>query len=48
MWWVPKEAPMEHPRLPEMPILGTLASDVRNYYTKQAATNNELRLKSLR
>ena len=45
---VPKEAPMEHPRLPEFPILGTLASDVSNYYTKQAATDNKLRLKALR
>ena len=45
---VPKEAPMEHPRLPELPILGTLASDVSNYYTKQAATDNKLRLKALR
>ena len=45
---VPKEAPMEHPRLPELLILGTLASDVSNYYTKQAITNNELRLKALR
>ena len=39
---------MEHPRLPELSILGTLASDVSNYYTKQAATDNELRLKALR
>ena len=39
---------MEHPRLPELPILGTLASDVINYYTEQAATDNKLRLKSLR
>ena len=45
---VPKEAPMEHPRLPELPILGALASDVSNYYTEQAATDNELRLKALR
>ena len=45
---VQKEAPMEHPRLPELPILGTLASDVSNYYTAQAATNNKLRLKALR
>ena len=37
---VPKDAPMEHPLLPELPILGTLASDVSNYYTKQAATDN--------
>ena len=34
--------------VPELPILGTLASDVSNYYTKQAATDNELRLKALR
>ena len=39
---------MEHPCLPELPILGTLASDVSNYYTKQASTDNELRLKALR
>ena len=39
---------MEHPHLPELPILGTLASDVSNYYTKQSATENELRLKDLR
>ena len=45
---VPKKAPMEHPRLPELPILGTLASDVSNYYTEQAATENELSLKALR
>ena len=40
---VPKEAPMEQPRLPEFPNLGMLASDVSNYYTKQAATDNKLR-----
>ena len=45
---VPKDAPMEHPRLPELPILGMLASDVSNYYTEQAATDNELRLIALR
>ena len=45
---VPKEAPMEHPSLPVLPILGTLASDVRNYYIKKAATDNKLILKSLR
>ena len=44
---VPKETPMEHPRLPSFLILGTLASDVSNYYTEQAATNNELRLKAM-
>ena len=43
----PKEAPMEHSRLPELPVLGTLASDVSNYYTKQEANNNESRLKVL-
>ena len=45
---VPKDAPMEHPRLPELTILGTLASDVSNYYTEQAATDNGLRLKVMR
>ena len=39
---------MEHPRLPELPILGTIASDVSNYYTHQAETANKLRLKALR
>ena len=38
---------MEHPRLPELPILGTLASNVINYYTEQAGTDNKLRLKLL-
>ena len=33
--------------VPELPILGTLASDVNNYYTKQAATYNKLSLKDL-
>ena len=28
---LPKEAPMEHPRLPEFPTLGTLTSDVGEY-----------------
>ena len=27
----PKEAPMEHPRLPEFPTLGTLTGDVDEY-----------------
>ena len=44
---VPKDVPMEHPRLPEFPILGTLANGVSNYYTEQAATDNELILKAL-
>ena len=39
---------MEHPHLPELPILGTLASDISNYYTEKAATDNQLRLKALR
>ena len=29
---VPKEAPMEHLRLPEFPTLGTLTGDVDEYY----------------
>ena len=37
---VPKDAPMEHPRLPELPTLGTQSSDVSNNYTEQAATDN--------
>ena len=29
---LPKESPMEHPRLPEFPTLGTLTGDVDEYY----------------
>ena len=29
----PKEAPMEHPRLPEFSTLGTLTGDVDEYYS---------------
>ena len=28
---LPKEAPMEHMRLPELPILGTLTGDIDEY-----------------
>ena len=44
---LPKDAPIEHPRLPDFPTLGTLSLDVANYYTKQAKSENELRLKAL-
>ena len=33
---LPKEAPMEHPRLPEFPRLGTLTGDVDEYYSEQS------------
>ena len=45
---LPKEAPMEHPSLPNFPTLGTMTSDVANYYTEQVRDDNELRLKALR
>jgi len=45
---IPEHPPMEHPRLPELPVLGTLASDIADFYTDQAKNDNELRLKALR
>ena len=42
-----KEPPMEHPRLPEFPTLGTLMGDVEECYPEQATTENQLRLKAL-
>ena len=30
-----KDVPMEHPRLPEFPTLGTLTGDVDEYYSEQ-------------
>ena len=44
---LPKEAPMEHPRLSEFPTLGTLTGDVGEYYSEQAKNYNKLRLKAL-
>ena len=40
-----KEAPMEHPRLPEFPTLRTLTGDVDEHYSEQAKNDNQLRLK---
>ena len=45
---LPKKAPVEHPKLLNLPTLGTITSDVANYYTEQARDDNELRLKALR
>ena len=45
---LPNDAPIEHPRLPDFPTLGTLSLDVANYYTEQTKSENELRLKALR
>ena len=45
---IPEHPPMEHPRLPELPVLGTLASNIADYYTDQAKNDNELHLKALR
>ena len=44
---LPKEAPMEHLRLPEFPTFGKLTGDVDEYYSEQAKYDNQLRLKSL-
>ena len=33
---LPKEVPMENPRLTEFPTLGTLTDDVDEYYSEQA------------
>ena len=45
---LPKEAPMEHPRLTEFVTLGTLTSDVADYYSTQTKNDNKLRLNLLR
>ena len=44
---LPKEASMEHPRLPEFPALGTLTGDVDEYYLKKSKNDNQLILKAL-
>ena len=44
---LPKEAPLEHPRLPEFLTLGTLVGVVDEYYSEQAKNYNQLILKSL-
>ena len=44
---LPKEAPMEHPRLPEFPTLGTLMGNIDEYYSERAKNENQPRLKSL-
>ena len=44
---LPKEAPMEHPRLPEFPSLGTLTGDVDEYYQEHAKNDNQIRLKAM-
>ena len=44
---IPEHPPMEHPRLPELPGLRTLTSDITDYYTDQAKNDNELHLKAL-
>ena len=42
--YLPKEAPMEHPCLPEFPTLGTLTGGVDEHYSEQAKNDNQLRL----
>ena len=42
-----KETPLEHPRLPEFPTLGTLTGDVDEYYSEQETNDNQLILKAL-
>ena len=44
---LPKEASMEHPRLPEFPALGTLTGDVDEYYLEKSNNDNKLILKAL-
>ena len=44
---LPKEAPMQHPRLPEFLTLGTLTGDVDEYYSEQAKNDNQIILKAL-
>ena len=39
---------MEHPYHPELPVLGTLSSDVDEYYKMQTKHDNKLRLNALR
>ena len=39
---LPKEAPMEHLRLPDFPTLGTLTVDGDEYYLEQANYDNQL------
>mgnify|MGYP006922977555 FL=1 len=36
------------PRIPDMATLGTTSSDVQNYYNKQAESEDELRLQTLK
>ena len=44
---LPKEARIEHPRLPEFSTLGTLTCDVDEYYSEQAKKDNQLIFKAL-
>ena len=37
---VPKEAPLEHPCLADIPTLGSLTGEVDEYYLEQAKNNN--------
>ena len=45
---VPSEAPTDLPRVPDMLQLGTNLSGVELYYKKQAESEDELKLKTLR
>ena len=44
---LPKEAPLEHPRLLEFSTLGTLKGGVDAYYLERAKADNQIRLKAL-
>ena len=44
---LPKEALIEHLRLPEFPTLGTLTDNVDEYYLEKEKNDNQLRLKAL-
>ena len=45
---IPNKGPMKHPRLQDFPTLGTLTSNVGDYYPEQARKNNKLRINALR
>ena len=40
---LPKEAPMEHPRLSDFSTVGTFTGDIDKYYSEQAKNDKHLR-----
>ena len=45
---IPNEAPMKHLRLTDFPTLGTLTSNVDDYYSEQIKNDNKLKLNALK